>query len=73
MTRSQASQPHTTKPDPLFAPFSKNDETIWLLDFEEGIIRVAAYWTKLLPRAALAKKLHQAVRLARITLDRATA
>ena len=51
----------------------KNDETIRLLDLEKGDIRVAAYWTKLLPRAALAKKLHQAVRLARMTLDRAKA
>ena len=49
----------------------KNDETIRLLDLENGDIRVAAYWTRLLPRAALAKKLHQAVRLARITLDQA--
>lgn len=46
----------------------KDDETIRLLDLERGDIRVASYWTKLLPRAALAKKLHQAVRHARARL-----
>jgi predicted nuclease of restriction endonuclease-like (RecB) superfamily len=46
----------------------KDDETIRLLDLEKGDIRVASYWTKLLPRAALAKKLHQAVRHARAKL-----
>ena len=46
----------------------KDAETIRLLDLEQGNIRVAAYWTKLLPRAALAKKLHQAVRHARLSL-----
>lgn len=46
----------------------KDDETIRLLDLEQGDIRVASYWTTLLPRAALAKKLHQAVRHARLTL-----
>jgi predicted nuclease of restriction endonuclease-like (RecB) superfamily len=49
----------------------KDDETIRLLDLERGAIRVASYWTRLLPRAALAKKLHQAVRHARAkTADR---
>ncbi len=46
----------------------KDAETIRLLDLEQGDIRVASYWTKLLPRAALARKLHQAVRHARLTL-----
>jgi predicted nuclease of restriction endonuclease-like (RecB) superfamily len=46
----------------------KDDETIRLLDLEKGDIRVASYWTKLLPRAALARKLHQTVRLARARL-----
>ncbi len=51
----------------------KDDETIRLLDLEKGDIRVAAYWTKLLPRAALAKRLHQAVRHARLSLAKAKA
>ncbi len=51
----------------------KDDETIRLLDLEKGDIRVAAYWTKLLPRAALARKLHQAVRHARLSLAKAKA
>lgn len=40
----------------------KHDETIRLPDLEKGDIRVATYWTKLLPRAALARNLRQAVR-----------
>ncbi len=51
--------------------WGKDDETIGLLDLEQGDIRVAATWTKLLPRAALAKKLHQAVRHARLSLAKA--
>lgn len=39
-----------------------------LLDLEKGAIRIVAYWTDLLALAALAKKLHQAVRHARLTL-----
>lgn len=48
----------------------KDDETIRLLDLEKGDIRVAAYWTKLLPRATLAKKLHHAVSHARRSLSK---
>ena len=46
----------------------KDDETIRLLDLEKGDIRVASYWTKLLPRAVLAKRLREAVRHARARL-----
>jgi len=47
----------------------KDDETIRLLDLDKGAIRVASYWTKFLPRAALTKKLHQAVTHARSKLQ----
>jgi len=50
----------------------KDNETIRLLDLDQGDIRVAAYWTKLLPRDALAQRLHQAVRHARLALIKAT-
>lgn len=47
----------------------KRHETIELLDLEKSGIKVAAYFTKLLPRKALEKKLHQAVKLARARLN----
>ena len=47
----------------------KDDETIRLLDLEKGDIRIASYWTKLLPREALAKKLHQTVLIARSRME----
>jgi len=41
-----------------------------LLELEKSGIHVASYWTKLLPKAQLERKLHQAVRLARAALGR---
>jgi predicted nuclease of restriction endonuclease-like (RecB) superfamily len=43
-------------------------ETVELLDLEKAGIRVSSYWTDVLPKAQLQKKLHQAVRLARARL-----
>ena len=43
-------------------------ETVELLDLEQSGIRVSSYWTDVLPRAQLQKKLHNAVRLARARL-----
>lgn len=43
-------------------------ETVELLDLEKSGIRVSSYWTDVLPKAQLQKKLHQAVRLARARL-----
>jgi predicted nuclease of restriction endonuclease-like (RecB) superfamily len=43
-------------------------ETVELLDLEKSGIRVSAYWTDVLPREQLQKKLHEAVALARARL-----
>ncbi|MDQ3001080.1 MAG: hypothetical protein M3Y08_07450 [Fibrobacterota bacterium] len=40
-------------------------ETIELLDMEKDGVRVSAYWTDVLPKAELKKKLHEAVLMAR--------
>ena len=48
----------------------KKQETIELLELEKSGIRVAAYWTKLLPRNLLKRKLHEAVIAARERLSR---
>ncbi len=43
-------------------------ERIELLDLERSGIRVASYWTEILPKKELERKLHEAVRLARARL-----
>jgi DUF1016 N-terminal domain len=42
-----------------------------MLDLEQSGIRVSAYWTKVLPKKELQRKLHDAVRLARARLQAA--
>jgi hypothetical protein len=39
-----------------------------LLDLEKSSIRVSSYWTDVLPKEQLQRKLHEAVRLARARL-----
>jgi hypothetical protein len=39
-----------------------------LLELQKSGIHVASYWTELLPKKELERKLHQAVRLARTRL-----
>jgi predicted nuclease of restriction endonuclease-like (RecB) superfamily len=46
----------------------KKEETVCLLDMEKSGIRVASYWTEALPQKELERKLHDAVRLARMRL-----
>lgn len=43
----------------------KKKETVELLELEKSGIRVASYWTKVLPRGLLQKKLHEAIQHAR--------
>ena len=43
-------------------------ETVELLDLEKSGIRVSSYWTDVLPKVQLQKKLHEAVRLVRARL-----
>ena len=47
-------------------------EHIELLELEQSGIHVATFWTKLLPKRVLERKLHEAVRLARARLARRT-
>ncbi|HYV27965.1 MAG TPA: hypothetical protein VFA77_10560 [Candidatus Eisenbacteria bacterium] len=47
-------------------------ETVELLDLEKSGIRVSSYWTEVLPREQLPRKLHEAVQLARARLAKET-
>ena len=51
----------------------KSDEHVELMDLQKSGIHLASYLTKLLPKKQLAKKLHEAVRLARQRLKAAQA
>ncbi len=46
----------------------KKKETVELLELEKSGIRVASYWTKVLPRKLLQEKLHEAIQHARARL-----
>jgi predicted nuclease of restriction endonuclease-like (RecB) superfamily len=46
----------------------KLHETIELLDLEQSGIQVSSYWTEILPKKELERKLHEAVRMARARL-----
>ena len=46
----------------------KRAEHIALLELQKSGIHVASYWTDLLPKKELERKLHEAVRLARMRL-----
>jgi predicted nuclease of restriction endonuclease-like (RecB) superfamily len=59
------------KPIGLILCAGKKSERIELLDLERSGIRVASYWTKVLPRKEMEKKLHDAVLLARARLAQA--
>jgi predicted nuclease of restriction endonuclease-like (RecB) superfamily len=58
-------QPGEESPIGLILCAGKKRETIELMELEEGAIRVASYWTKVLPRKLLQKKLHEAIQHAR--------
>jgi len=54
-------KPGEEKPIGLILCAGKKQETVELLELEKSDIRVAAYWTKLLPKNLLKRKLHEAV------------
>lgn len=56
------------KPIGLILCAGQRRETIELLDLEKAGIRVSSYWTDVLPKRELERKLHQAVVLARARL-----
>jgi predicted nuclease of restriction endonuclease-like (RecB) superfamily len=61
------------KPIGLILCAGKLHETIELLDMEQSSIQVSSYWTEVLPKKELERKLHEAVRLARQRLQIAQA
>jgi len=62
---------HTNEETPigLILCAGKKHETIELLDLEKSGIKVSSYWTEILPKKQLEKKLHEAVLLARLRLE----
>ena len=58
-------KPDEEAPIGLILCAGKKKETVELLELEKSGIRVASYWTKVLPRELLQKKLHEAIQHAR--------
>jgi predicted nuclease of restriction endonuclease-like (RecB) superfamily len=58
-------KPEEQAPIGLILCAGKKKETVELLELEKSGIRVASYWTKVLPRELLQKKLHEAIQHAR--------
>ena len=58
------------KPIGLILCAGQKRERIELLDLERNGIRVASYWTEVLPKKELERKLHNAVAMARARLVR---
>ncbi len=58
-------KPDEQAPVGLILCAGKKKETVELLELEKSGIRVASYWTKVLPRELLQKKLHEAIQHAR--------
>jgi predicted nuclease of restriction endonuclease-like (RecB) superfamily len=61
-------KPGEDAPIGLILCAGKKKETVELLELEKSGIRVASYWTKVLPRQLLQKKLHEAIQHARTRL-----
>lgn len=66
-------EPGETPPLGLILCAGKTAEHVELLELEKSGIHVASYWTDALPKKELERKLHQAVRLARLRLLQANA
>jgi len=62
-------KPDEETPIGLILCAGKKKETVELLELEKSGIRVASYWTKVLPRELLQKKLHEAIQHARERLS----
>ncbi|MGB5218846.1 MAG: PDDEXK nuclease domain-containing protein [Smithella sp.] len=62
-------KPGEEQPIGLILCAGKKEETVELLELEKSNIRVASYWTKLLPKRALQRKFHQAIIQARKRLS----
>lgn len=62
-------KPGEDQPLGLILCAGKSEEQIELLELGKSGIRVAEYMTKLLPKEILAKKFHEAIRIARLRLE----
>ncbi len=62
-------QPEEAAPLGMILCTGTTAEHVELLDLEKSGIHVASYWTKLLPKKELERKLHKAVQLARARLE----
>ena len=63
-----ACEPGDADPLGMIPCAGKSDEHIALLELQKSGIHVASYWTDVLPKEELERKLHEAVRLARLRL-----
>ena len=61
-------EPDEAEPLGLILCAGKTDQHVELLELEKSRIHVATYWTKVLPKKLLERKLHDAVLLARARL-----
>ena len=64
-----ACEPGDAEPLGMILCAGKSEEHIALLELQKSGIHVASYWTKVLPKKLLERKLHDAVRLARARLE----
>lgn len=62
-------EPSEAEPLGLILCAGKSEEHVELLELARSGIHVASYWTKVLPKKQLEKKLHDAVRLARARIE----
>ena len=62
-------EPDEADPIGMILCAGKSTEHVELMEVEQSGIHVATYWTKVLPKKQLERKLHQAVKLARARLQ----
>jgi len=66
--KRHAGEPDEAEPLGMILCAGKSTEHIAFLELQKSGIHVASYWTDLLPKRELERKLHEAVRLARARL-----
>jgi predicted nuclease of restriction endonuclease-like (RecB) superfamily len=66
--KRHACEPGEAEPLGMILCAGKSEEHIALLELQKSRIHVASYWTDVLPKKELERKLHEAVRLARARL-----
>ena len=67
--KKYACEPGEADPLGMILCAGKSEEHIALLELQKSGIHVASYWTEMLPKQELERKLHEAVRLARARLE----